>query len=155
MPCNSLWKEVEIALNMGHSLNNSYIAFSPFSLNFYFHKWQWVFSHICVCVCTYVHLCVRTLDFKYWPGTQHQDLVTPQMLNTQKSGGHLWFLLFLTLTPTYQLILALLPPAYISDASTSLYFHCSNISLHYPSLRVYSRHPHSIPVLCNALSTQQ
>lgn len=64
-------------------------------------------------------------------------------------------LLFLTLTPTPQLILALLPPAYISDAATSLYFHCSTISLHYPSLRVYSRHPRSIPVLCNALSTQQ
>lgn len=133
----------------------SYIEFKTLSINFYFHKWQWVFSQVCVCicVCTYVHMCVRFFTLKIGPGKEHQELVTPQMLSTQKSRGHLWFLCLLTFTPICQLILALLPPACISDSSTSLYFHCFNINLHYPLLYWCYRHPcplRSNP--CNAFS---
>lgn len=67
--------------------------------------------------------------------------------------------MLLTLTPIYQLILALLPPAYFSDSSPFSFFpqivtH-PNISLHYPLLYLCYRCPHSIPVPCDTLSTQQ
>lgn len=53
-PCNSLCKSTEVekstvkcgALDEKQSII-SYIDISPLSM-FYFHKWQWVFSRVCV-----------------------------------------------------------------------------------------------------------
>lgn len=56
---------------------------------------------------------------------------------------------------------SLQPAAHSGSSTSSIYLGCIHFSLfpllqYQPSLSiVYSRHPHSIPVLCNAPSTQQ
>lgn len=83
----------------------------------------------------------------------------PEVQQPERQRCHLWACMLLTLTPIYQLILALLPPAYFSDSSSFSFFprivtHPS-ISLHYPLLYLCYRCPHSIPGPCDTFSTQQ
>lgn len=46
-----------------------------------------VFTSVYVCVRMSTHF--RTLNFKYWGGNNTKNLVTPHVLSTQKSRGHL------------------------------------------------------------------